>query len=65
MEDEEAVAGVTGDKGFKRLMEELDLSAELDALDERNATIIIEGDGPMAGTIISANSAGERVWRRH
>lgn len=60
LEDEEASSDKAFDKPFDELLRTAADNAELDALDERNATIVIEGDGPLVGTIRSVNAAGAR-----
>lgn len=58
LEDEEATLATPSGQGVIELMRAGEHLAELDALDERNTTIVIEGDGPHVGNMVSVSAAG-------
>lgn len=59
LEDEDAAPSETTSSSIVDLLKtNIAASRELDALDSRNATLIIEGAGQAAGVIVSTNAAG-------
>lgn len=64
LEDEDtAMQDTTVHSVVQMMTQKSPMTRDLDALDSRNATLIIEGAGASAGIIVSTNAAGATARR--